>query len=90
MHLAERTLWRSISKILWAFEISPVTDSVTGKPKPIHTAAYSVNDETIGYRGFSNRVPNLFEVSIKPRSPERIQTIRREYDEILPILNRFT
>jgi len=89
MHIAERTLWRSMSKILWAFEILPATDPTTGKPKPIYTAAFSANGEKLGFMGAANRVAIPFDVTIEPRSKERVETIQREYAEMLPLLRRF-
>jgi hypothetical protein len=89
MHVAERNLWRAISKILWAFDIQPITDPVTGKPKLPNTAAFSVDGKEPGFAGGAVRVAFPFEISIKPRSGKHASVIEREYIEALPILERY-
>jgi len=89
MHIAERNLWRSISKLLWGFDISPITDPVTGKPKPPNSAAFSVNGEVSAFEGGAVRVAIPFDVVIKPRSTQHAETINREYAEVLPTLEKY-
>lgn len=89
MHLAERTLWQSMAKLLWAFEITPASDPVTGQPKPIHTAAFAAQGEPLGFMGGANRIAIPFEASIKPRSLEIVETIKREDAEVSALLSQF-
>ncbi|OAG38867.1 hypothetical protein AYO21_06898 [Fonsecaea monophora] len=89
MHIAERNLWRSISKIIWAFDISPAIDPRTGKPEHINTAAFTVNGQHSAFIGGANRVAKPFNVVIAPRSQARVETIKREYAEAEPLLSQF-
>jgi len=68
MHLAERNMWRTAAKLLWAFEFSEAMD-VDGKPIHLDPEAY-----TSGL----TREPKPYKVQIKPRSVAHIETIKRE------------
>jgi len=68
MHLAERNMWRTAAKILWAFEFSEPLDA-TGKIVPLDVDAYV--DGLV-------REPIDYQVRIKPRSDEHIASIQRE------------
>lgn len=78
-----------MAKILWAFEISLAMDASTGRPKRLDTAAFSSQGGKVGFMGAANRIAIPFEVSIKPRSQERIDTIKREYSSVQPLLSQF-
>ncbi|KAK8108236.1 uncharacterized protein PG998_010249 [Apiospora kogelbergensis] len=71
IHLAERTFWLAMARVLWAFDIRPQVDAATGKPVPIDV------DPVTGYTdGFVNQcLP--FEVDCKIRSEKRRETIFR-------------
>jgi hypothetical protein len=89
MHLAERNLWRAISKVLWAFDIEPTTNPVTGKPMPPDTTPFSINGKNSAFHGGAVRVANPFRVVIRPRSPQHAAVIEKEYQEALPILEQY-
>ncbi|KAL9619846.1 MAG: hypothetical protein Q9160_005586 [Pyrenula sp. 1 TL-2023] len=69
IHLAERTLWLAMARILWGFDIKSKVDTATGKPVPIDV------DPVTGYTdGFVNQcLP--FQVDVKIRSERRRETI---------------
>lgn len=68
IHLAERNMWRTAAKLLWAFEFSPALDA-SGNPIPLDPEAY-----TSGL----TREPRPYKVQIKPRSKAHIATLKRE------------
>ncbi|KAL1900977.1 hypothetical protein Sste5346_002040 [Sporothrix stenoceras] len=69
MHLAERTQWRAVAKLLWAFDIELPTDPKTG--------AAIVPDPEAYHEGIAH-TPKPYSVIFKPRSPARAAAIRRE------------
>lgn len=89
MHLAERNLWRAISKILWAFEITPIVDPITGIPKPPSTTAFSVNGEKSAFFGGAVRVAYPFDVNIKPRSSKHVAVLIKEYEAARATLEKY-
>ncbi|EXJ63368.1 uncharacterized protein A1O5_11689 [Cladophialophora psammophila CBS 110553] len=72
IHLAERALFTTIAKSLWAFDITPQLDS-DGRPYPIDTSS-----ET-GYADGVAIGPLPFPCEIKVRSERREKTILQEY-----------
>jgi hypothetical protein len=89
MHLAERNLWRAISKLLWAFDITPIIDPATGKPILPNTEPFGTKTTAAGFAGGAVRVAHPFKISIKPRSAKRAEVALREYREILPLLQEY-
>ncbi|KPM46512.1 hypothetical protein AK830_g173 [Neonectria ditissima] len=89
MHLAERNLWRSMSKILWAFEIKPTTDPLTGEPQPPSTVPFSKNGLTSAFTGGAVRVARPFKVNLVPRSPKHAEVLLREFEKATPILSKY-
>lgn len=89
MHIAERSLWRAISKMLWAFDIQPITDPMTGKPAPPNTSPF--NDEEIesAFAGGAVRVAHPFKIKITPRSAKHAAVIDEEYAKVLPLLQSY-
>ncbi|KAF2211351.1 hypothetical protein CERZMDRAFT_85519 [Cercospora zeae-maydis SCOH1-5] len=71
MHVAERSLYLGISRILWAFDISPAKD---GKGKPI------LPDPDKLTQGFVC-MPEEFPATITPRSPERAAIVKAEWEK---------
>jgi hypothetical protein len=67
--LAENSLFISITRILWGFNISKCVDPTTGVEEVYNTFAYT--------DGFNSR-PQPFRCSITPRSPKIQETIERE------------
>ncbi|KAH3196234.1 hypothetical protein LV164_002689 [Aspergillus fumigatus] len=80
IHVGERSLWRMIATALWAFEIGPKTDPLTGEVKRLDTSAYV---ETL------NHHPEPYEVDLKLRSDGHGKTIRREAARAAEFLRRF-
>lgn len=70
MHVAERSLFLGISRILWAFNIEPVISDATGKPLLPDPDSYT--------QGFVV-MPEKFQARITPRSQERADFIRQEW-----------
>lgn len=66
IHIAERSLFLGISRLVWGFDFSPARDS-QGNP-----VAYDIEDLVGGI----TIQPADFEVTIEPRSEKKIQIIR--------------
>jgi hypothetical protein len=71
MHVAERSLFLGVSRILWAFTIEPVVDSAMNKILP---------DQEKLTQGFVC-MPEEFRAKITPRSQTRAELVRREWHE---------
>ena len=69
MHIAERSLFLGISRMVWGFDITPKMKD--GKPVPIDT-------ETLT-QGFVC-MPESFECDIKPRDADREKLIREDWE----------
>lgn len=80
IHMAERSMWRTAAKLLWAFDISQAIDPKTGLPIPIDTQAY-----TPGIAQF----PMPFQVRMTPRSEARMATIRKEKHHALQFMEPY-
>lgn len=76
MHVAERSLFLGISRMLWAFDILPAIgpDGETVLP-----------DQEKLTQGFVC-MPELFPARIAPRSPERARIVRREWKDAEEVL----
>jgi hypothetical protein len=70
MHVAERSLFLGISRMLWAFDISPAVDQTTSK-------ALMADPEKLT-QGFVC-MPELYPAAITLRSPERVELIKYEW-----------
>lgn len=66
MHLAERTQWRFLAAILWAFEVRPVGNI---------DLDHAFEDGFFHY-------PLPYKAEFVPRSEQHVQTIRREFGVI--------
>jgi hypothetical protein len=73
MHIAERSLFLGISRLLWAFEFGRPFDAVTGELRPLPDIEDLVGGLTIK--------PAEFEVAITPRSAGRARIIRDDWRE---------
>jgi len=69
MHLAERTMWRMVAKLLWSFDIEHAIDPATGDTVPIDADNFK--------EGISHS-PRPFRAVFCPRSQAHIATINRE------------
>lgn len=80
MHLAERTQWRMLARLLWAFRIEPAIDETTGKEVKIDTNAY---EEKL-LAG-----PKPFHARFTPRSQQHVERIREELEAVGDLLKRW-
>lgn len=69
IHVAERSLFLGISRILWAFDIAPALDAL-GKP--------IIPDQEKLTQGFVC-MPETFPATITPRSKERADIVRQQW-----------
>lgn len=74
IHLAERSIWISAAKILWAFDIGPRKDELG------NTVELDISYET-GYEDGVITKPLPWRCDIQPRSERRRETIMREFAE---------
>ncbi|KAH8654828.1 cytochrome P450 [Ilyonectria robusta] len=80
MHLAERTQWRAIAKLLWAFDIELPTDPATGN---------KVIPDPENYKEGIAHGPKPFKVVFKPRSQKHVNLIRGDVLESLKVLQAY-
>lgn len=80
MHLAERTQWRAIAKLLWAFNIELPIDPATGEKIIPDPEAYK---EGIAHG------PLPYRVIFKPRSQVHANLVMRECAESLKMLDQW-
>ncbi len=71
MHVAERSLYLGIARLLWAFDITPSKDD-NGQP--------IIPDQEKLTQGFVC-MPEEFPATITPRSKERADRVRREWKQ---------
>ena len=71
MHVAERSLFLGISRILWAFNISPAEDA-SGKP--------ILPDQEKLTQGFVC-MPEEYTAKITPRSEDRAKRVQQEWKQ---------
>ncbi|KAK5128967.1 hypothetical protein LTR85_000300 [Meristemomyces frigidus] len=71
MHVAERSLFLAMSRILWAFDINPQLDSIG---KPIMPEQDNIT------QGFVC-MPEEYQAKITPRSKERAQMVEAEWQQ---------
>ncbi|TCD68667.1 hypothetical protein EIP91_010189 [Steccherinum ochraceum] len=76
-HLARNSLFISIARVLWAFNIRPALDKKGREILP----------DTMNYTNGFNSFPVSFQCKFEPRSAEVMQIIRREGDAALSELN---
>uniref|UniRef100_A0A4E9E815 Cytochrome P450 n=1 Tax=Gibberella zeae TaxID=5518 RepID=A0A4E9E815_GIBZA len=74
MQIAERSLFTTFSKVLWAFDISAPKDA-QGRPVAMNL------DPMTGYTEGTIVMPKPFKACIKVRSERRRETILREFEE---------
>jgi hypothetical protein len=80
MHLAERTQWRAIAKLLWGFNIELPVDPTTGQKIIPDPEAYK---EGIAHG------PLPYKVIFKPRSQKHVDVIMQEVRESLKMLQKW-
>lgn len=72
MHVAERSLFLGMSRMLWAFDIEPVVDAATGEKL--------LPDQEKLTQGFVC-MPEEYQANIKPRSEAKAEVVRKEWHE---------
>jgi len=80
MHLAERSMWRIVAKLLWAFEISEPVDPATGMVLPLDVNAFNSAILTC---------PLPFKVQVKPRSQQHLECITRELSQAQQFMSQW-
>ncbi|OBZ66704.1 Fumitremorgin C synthase [Grifola frondosa] len=70
-HLAAKSVWLAITRIAWAFDILPVLDTQGNPILPDRGKCTSGLSVT----------PERFPVKLVPRSPARVDTVRRLYED---------
>jgi cytochrome P450 len=80
MQLAERTQFRMISAILWAFRLEHAVDERTGEEIPIDTEAFE--DKLIAG-------PKPFKLKFTPRSAKHVEVIKRELKNVSGLLKKW-
>lgn len=81
IHLAERSQWRVVAQLLWAFSIEPEIGP-GGNPVEVRTG-YEAYDE-----GFLH-VPLEYKVRLVPRSEEHANVVRRSFQRTEPGLEKW-
>lgn len=72
IHLAERTQWRLIARILWAYDIKPEIDE-KGNELEVDTDAY--DDGLLC-------CPKPFKVRFVPRSEKHVEVIKADFEAV--------
>lgn len=80
IHLAERSMWRTVAKLLWAFDIAEPLDPVTGELQPLDVNAF---DSSILL------CPKPYKVRMVPRSEKHVATIQSELAGSLSFLSKW-
>lgn len=80
IHLAERTQWRILARLLWAFHIEHAVDEATGAKIPIDMEAFE--DKLI-------TGPKPFRVQFRPRSMQHVQLIQKELEAVDDLLKKW-
>jgi len=80
IHLAERTQWRLLARILWAFKIERAIDETTGEAIELDADAYTDGIIT---------QPLPFKVRFVPRSEKHVEVIRNDYKSVQGFLEQW-
>lgn len=78
MHIADRSIFLAVSRLLWAFDFQRAVDQETGEE-----IVPDKNDLADGMMMF----PNPFPADIRPRSAFKAESLRREWGRMLTILD---
>lgn len=78
MHIADRSLFLAISRLLWAFDFQKAVDENTGEE--------IIPDKDDLLEGIM-ALPNPFPANIVPRSAEKAQIVRDEWAEVSKLLD---
>jgi cytochrome P450 len=80
IHLAERTQWRMLARLLWAFRIEHAVDQKTGAKIELDTDAYEEKLIT---------GPKPFRVQFTPRSQQHVHVIERDLEAVSGLLKKW-
>jgi hypothetical protein len=78
MHIADRSLFLAISRLLWAFDFCPALDKDTGK-----ALLPRLDDNTDGLASW----PKTFKADIRPRDISKAEVIRQEWSKMRELLD---
>lgn len=78
MHIADRSIFLAISRLLWAFDFHRAVDPATGRE--------IIPDMTDLLDGII-MLPKPFPVDIRPRSASKAETLRTEWAKMLKMLD---
>ncbi|KAJ6011550.1 cytochrome P450 [Penicillium sp. IBT 35674x] len=79
MHLAERTQWRAIAKLLWAFTIE----------LPVDASGKKIIPDPEAYKEGIAHGPLPYQVVFKPRSQEHVDVIMKDCEQSLKLLQQW-
>jgi cytochrome P450 len=82
IHLAERNLFLAMSKLLWAFDMSPTVDE-SGRDVPVDTAPRTAYSE--GFLVCAKDFPAGFRI----RGEGRKSTVMREFGEVESVFAKY-
>ncbi|KAI2467557.1 putative cytochrome P450 [Annulohypoxylon bovei var. microspora] len=80
MHIADRSLFLAMSRLLWAFDFNRAIDGETGN-EIVPSIEALIPDGGMFVQ------PEAFEASIKPRSEQRAQRVRDEWSKATELLD---
>lgn len=78
IHIADRSVFLAISRMLWAFDFQRAVD-----PETKQEMVPDMDDLVDGMMAF----PRPFPTSIRPRSISRAESVRQEWDQMLRLLD---
>lgn len=78
MHIADRSLFLAMSRLLWAFDFRRAVDESTGRE-----IVPDMGDLTEGIFV----LPRPFQARITPRSESRARRVREEWDKVAALLD---
>lgn len=78
MHIADRSIFLAISRLLWAFHFKRMVDQETGEE-----VIPDMDDMVDGIM----MMPTPFAADIQPRSAEKAECVRNAWAQVLPLLD---
>ncbi|KAI0174355.1 putative cytochrome P450 [Pestalotiopsis sp. NC0098] len=78
MHIADRSIFLAISRLLWAFHFKRMVDQETGEE-----VIPDMDDMVDGIM----MMPTPFAANIQPRSAEKAECVRNAWAQVLPLLD---
>lgn len=78
MHIADRSLFLAISRLLWAFDFQKAVDPVTGEV---------ITPDMDNLMEGIMAMPNSFPANISPRTAQKAQVVREEWEQVSGLLD---